>query len=122
MELAAELGDVTDRFLGNISQAEAAHWANGSLYHIHVAEHDCSCQNQQEAALGGAVLWGLTHPLGAERPVFWYQSPVEVADAILSYQHTLDAGQQSQDVYDFAMAHWSYEAFLQQFNRILQED
>ena len=88
---------------------------------MHVAQYDCSCQNQQEAALGGAVLWGLTHPLGAERPVFWYKSPVEVAEAICLYEETLEAKQRSQDVYDFAMAQWSYEAFLRQFDKILRE-
>lgn len=117
-ELASELEEVTDVFLGNVSQAVAARWANSSLYHLHVATHDCSCQNQQEAALGGAVLWGLQHPINGERPVFWYKSTAEVAEAILSYQHT----RQAQDIASLAQSNWSYEAFLRQFDRILQED
>lgn len=117
--LQQDLEDVTDVFLGDVTQATAARYSNSAWYHVHVAHHDCSCQNQQEAALGGAVLWGLAHPLSAERPVFWESSVEALSESILSYQQTFDAAQHSQEVYDFAMANWSYDAFEAQFKRIV---
>lgn len=113
-QLQAALEEVTDVFLGNVSQAEAARWSNTSLFHVQVAEHDCSCQNQQEAAMGGALLFGLAHPINTERPVQQFTSVADCAQAIVG----TDSDVQS-TTYDHAMSQWSYEAYLDQFQRII---
>ena len=118
-QLARELEAVTDVFLGNVSQAEAAFWSNSSLFHMHVAQYDCSCQNQQEAALSGAVLWGLTHPINAERPVQQFSCVASCAEAI----ERMDAESVqrcSADIVEVARSLWSYEAFDAQFHRIIR--
>ena len=115
--LESELQSVTDIFHGNLSQAEVAKVSNTSMHHVHVAHYDCSCQNQQEAALGGAVLWGLKHPINMERPVFAYAKPRECAKAMRLF---IDTNQKSTQVREFAERNWSYAAFLRQFDKILQ--
>lgn len=119
-QLQAELESVTDEFHGNLSQAQVARISNTSAYHVHVAHYDCSCQNQQEAALGGAVLFGLGHPINAERPVMGALSIEGLVDAITTV-HTVGEGQAYQaEIHEHALRHWSYEAFLGQFDKILQ--
>ena len=114
--LQSALEDVTDIFLGNVSQAKVAAYANTSLHYVHVSEHDTSCQAQEEAGMGGAQLWGLRHPLNAERPVRQFVSVAECAQVILDTPISLESQQRT---YDYAMKHWSYEAFLNQFHKIL---
>ena len=119
--LQSELEAVTDTFMGNLSQAEVARISNASAYHVHVAHYDCSCQNQQEAAMGGAVLFGLRHPINAERPVMQCHEISELAASIIKV-HGIDDGRPlgEEAVHEYAMSHWSYAAFLSQFDRILQ--
>ena len=112
------LEDVTDIFLGNVTQAETAHYSNTSLHHMHVAEYDVSCQNMQEAGMGGAILWGLTHPICSERPVHQFTDIAQCAEAMLA-SATSVAPEADMQVYEYAMKHWSYEAFLKQFRRIV---
>ena len=116
--LEDSLREVTDVFLGNVSQQEVARWLNTSMHHLHVAHYDTSCQNQQEAALSGCILWGLTHPLSAERPVFWFEEPLACAEAIRGY--TYDAGR-AEEIHRHALAKWSYAAFLNQFDKLMME-
>ena len=115
--LQSELQSVTDVFHGNLSQAEVAHVANASMHYVHVAHYDVSVQRQQEAALGGAVLWGLKHPINIERPVFSYNTPQECADALVQFD---DVEAQSARVLKYAERYWSYEAFLHQFDIIMK--
>ena len=115
--LEGELQAVTDVFHGNLTQSAVAQISNTSRYHVHVSHYDCSCQNQQEAALGGAVLWGLKHPINAERPVFAYADTREMARGMRRF--TGDAHKSAQ-VHEHAVARWSYAAFLQQFDKIVR--
>ena len=123
MLLERELRAVTDTFLGNISQAEVAYWTNTSMMHVHVAQHDCSCQNQQEAALGGAILFGMTHPLNRERPVHAFKSASECAVAIqeqLKHPKVAGVTYGRTRIVEHALAHWSYAAFDTQFENLLR--
>ena len=113
--LQALLQDVTDTFHGNVTQAQVARISNTSQFFMHVAEHDTSCQGEQEAAMGGACLFGLGHPINAERPVRQFVDIAECAEAILQTRITSRANTK---VHDFAMRNWSYEAFLKQFDRL----
>ncbi len=120
-KLEAELREVTDIFLGDVPQATVAFYANTCMHHVHVAFHDTCCQNQQEAALGGATLWGLTHPINTERPVHQFQTIQELADALLE-TCTGDALQlyRNKEVLDYALRHFSYAAVLEQFHAIVR--
>ena len=117
--LEQELRSVTDVFLGNILQSQAARWANSALYHLHAAQHDTSCQNQQEAALGGAVLWGLTHPINTERPVFQFTEPKALVEALLQFDAQDDVLARCREVLAHATERWTYPAFHTQFSDIV---
>lgn len=117
--LQAELREICDVYIGNASSAEVATWANASMHHVHVSQHDCSSPNQEEAALSGCVLWGMAHPMNTHRPVYQYARPSEIVDGILKLDASLCA-MRSEEVRQYAQSQWSYEAFLQQFEFLLQ--
>ena len=117
--LEAELREVTDIFLGDVRQDTVAYYANAAMHHIHVAFHDTCCQNQQEAALAGATLWGLTHPINSERPVKQFRTIDALIDALCSNENP--PAYTNQNVLAHARKHFSYAAVLEQFHRIVRE-
>ncbi len=116
-QLEAELREVTDIFLGDVRQDTVAYYANSSMHHVHVAHHDTCCQNQQEAALGGATLWGLNHPINTERPVHQFQTPAGLIDALRNAKPRF---RHNEEVHDYALKHFSYAAVLSQFHHIVR--
>ena len=117
--LQSDLESVCNTFVGNAAAQEVSVWANTSMHHVHVGQHDVSSPNQQEAALSGCVLWGMGHPLNEERPVYQYRHAREIVDAMLKMERS-EWQKRSEMVREFALRHWSYEAFLTQFARLLQ--
>ena len=117
--LQSELREVCDVFVGNAHASEVAQWANSSAHHVMVSQHDCCSQAQQEAALSGCVLWGLSHPLNAERPVYQFASPDELVGALIDMD-LVSLDSRSRQVRQHALERWSYEAFLTQFENILR--
>ena len=108
-------------FYGNLTQAEVAKVYNTSMFHVHVAHYDCSCATQQEAAMGGAILFGLGHPLNTERPVIQWKTIEELAAAIAHTYENSDLEAESEKISNYALKRWSYEAFFKQYDRILKE-
>lgn len=119
-QLEAELEEVTDIFLGNVPHMQVAYHANAAKHHVHVAYHDVGCQAQQEAALGGATLWGLGHPLNQERPVRQFTDIQELAVAL--YEDSLEdtSPEPNAEVLAYARKYFSYEAVLVQFQKIIK--
>ena len=113
------LKEVCDVFLGNGPETEVAQWANASMHHLLVSQHDCSSQNQEEAGLSGCVLWGTGHPLNRERPVFQCSRPRDIAEAILEMDEA-ECVARSAQVREYAYTHWSYDAFLNQLENLVR--
>ena len=122
--LEAELREVTDTFLGDVPPHTVAFYGNAAQHHIQVAHHDTCCQNQQEAALAGATLWGLNHPINTERPVNQFQN-IETLAAALIEEHEAVRDipcfpKVNGTVRDYALKHFSYSAVLAQFHEIIR--
>ena len=117
--LERDIEQAADIFHRNVPQAEMAYWTNTAQHYVHVAYHDCSSQGMQEAALAGAVLWGLQHPICAERPVFMFDTIEELADGLIHFP-TPQLSIRAEEVHTFAHKSWSMEAFERQFTRIVQ--
>lgn len=117
--LQTELRAVCDVFLGNAPASEVAEWGNAAMHHLMVSQHDCSAQSQQEAALAGCLLWGTTHPLNGERPVYQFNTVDELIDALRSMD-TKAYKERAEQIREHALKRWSYAAFLNQFEEILR--
>lgn len=116
--LEAELREVTDIFLGDVPPHTVAYYGNAAQHHIQVAHHDTCCQNQQEAALAGATLWGLNHPINTERPVNQFQNIDTLAAALI--EQNACPPKVNTTVRDYALKHFSYSAVLAQFHEIIR--
>ena len=120
LALHREIESVADIFIENATQQKTAEMLNTSSYYAHVSHHDVSSIGCQENMSAGNVVFGLLHPILAERTPYRFNNVQDLATAIADYpfqseQHEMDVSKMTSKSNE-----WSYQSWIEQIDSILR--
>lgn len=119
-QLECDIRSSSDIFKRNLDQQGTSYHVNTSKHFVHTSYHDTSCQSQQENALAGTILWGLTHPLNKERGAFCFENPEDLTEALLAYSNVShdEYMEDSNRTRQYGLDNFSYAAWKKQMRSI----
>lgn len=121
-KIERSIKDNVQRFEGSVPRTVLAGlFANASVI-IGKTTHDVYSSTHVEALASGCVSLGGGHPLYRERPgIANLQTPKDFVRAVEQVLRGSDIAKRQQTSRDYALEHCSFEAFMRQFQSILQE-
>lgn len=113
-----------DFFLGGISRSQLAFLFGESLVYVSKSTHDVYSSTHVETLSSGCISVGGGHPFYRERPgIFGLKTPNDFVEAIgtLIEKPAAELDEMGQQSRDYVVKHCGFEAFLGQFQRVMQE-
>lgn len=122
--IQGQIESSVDFFLGGISRSQLAYLFGESLIYVSKSTHDVYSSTHVETLSAGCISVGGGHPFYRGRPgIAGLKSVNEFVDAVgsLLEKSPADLDKMGQESRDYVLKHCGFEAFLGQFQRVMQE-